>query len=223
MYSALQGFAKSMLPRIQAGVFLPTYSLICKRASNLEALLPKLSSIRPKVVLIHATGIKVYREGEWKVKMNGFARRRKWIKLHIAIDVCTQEIIRLEITKGHTADCKVGPKIIAGLPKSVNRVIADGGYDTKRCRKAIEQIGAKELIPPRKSRPLSATLGGRNNSLLEIKGLGGDKLAREIWRKLTGYSRKALVEVSFSRMKRMYGEKFFLKKVATQTECSIRC
>ena len=135
----------------------------------MEALLPKLSSRRPKVVLIHATGIKVYGEGEWKVKMNGVARRRKWIKLYIAVDECTQKIIRLEITKGHTADCKVGPKIIAGLPKSVNIVIADGGYDTKRCRKAIEQIGAKELIPPRKSRRFSATLGGRNNSLLEIK------------------------------------------------------
>ena len=91
---------------------LPTYSLICKRASKLEALLPKLSSRRPQVVLIDASGIKVYGEGEWKVKVHGKTKRRKWIKLHIAIDAKTQEIIELEVSHGHRADCLVGPKLI---------------------------------------------------------------------------------------------------------------
>ena len=59
---------------------------------------------------------------------------------------------------------------------------------------------------------------------MEIKGLGGDKLAREIWGKLTGYSRRALVETSFSRLKRLYGERFFSKKVETQkVEGHIKC
>jgi len=54
---------------------------------------------RPKVVLIDASGIKVYGEGEWKVKVHGASKRRKWIKLHIAIDAKTQEIIELELLK----------------------------------------------------------------------------------------------------------------------------
>ena len=223
-YRTLEGFAKSMLPHIQADIFLPTYSLICKRASNLEALLPKLSSRRPKVVLLDATGIKVYGEGEWKVKMHGASKRRKWIKLHIAVDEKTQEIIHLAITNGHEADCKVGPKIIDNLPKSVDTVIGDGGYDTKRCRQAIHQAGAKELIPPRKNSRLSKDLLRRNKALLEIKGLGGDQLAREIWGKMTGYSRRALAETSFSRLKRLYGERFFSKKMETQkVEGHIKC
>jgi len=223
-YRTLEGFAKSILPYIQADIFLPTYSLICKRASKLEALLPKLSSRRPKVVLIDATGIKVYGEGEWKVKIHGASKRRTWIKLHIAVDEKTQEIIHLEITNGHEADCKIGPKIIDNLPKSVDTVIGDGGYDTKRCRQAIHRVGAKELIPPRKNGRLSPALLRRNNALLEIKGLGGDHLAREIWGKLTGYSRRALAETSFSRLKRLYGERFFSKKMETQkVEGHIKC
>lgn len=223
-YRALEGFAKSILPGLDPDIFLPTYSLICKRASKLEALLPKLSSRRPKVVLIDATGIKVYGEGEWKVKMHGASKRRKWIKLHIAVDEKNQEIIHLEVTKGHEADCKVGPKIIDKLPRSVNKVIGDGGYDTKRCRQAIDRIGAKDLIPPRKNSQLSSTLIRRNNALLEIKGLGGDKLAREIWGKLTGYSRRVLAETSFSRLKGLYGERFFSKKMETQkVEGHIKC
>jgi len=177
----------------------------------MEALLPKLSSRRPKLVLIEASGIKVYGEGEWKVKVHGASKRRKWIKLHIAIDAKTQEIMELEVTHGHRADCAVGPSIIEKLPRSTKTVIGDGGYDTKRCRKAVYNLGAKELIPPRRNSKICRDLERRNRALLEIKGLGGDNLAREIWGKLTEYSTRALVETSFSRMKRLYGERFYSK------------
>ena len=126
--------------------------------------------------------------------------------------------------KTSEGDCKIGPKIIDNLPKSVDTVIGDGGYDTKRCRQAIHRVGAKELIPPRKNGRLSPALLRRNNALLEIKGLGGDHLAREIWGKLTGYSRRALAETSFSRLKRLYGERFFSKKMEAQkVEGHIKC
>jgi len=223
-YRALEGFSKSILPLLHTCVALPTYSLICKRASKMEALLPKLSSRRPRVVLIDASGIKVYGEGEWKVKVHGTSKRRKWIKLHIAIDARSQEIIELEVTHGHRADCAVGPKIIEKLPKSIKTVMGDGGYDTKHCRKVIEKVGARELIPPRRNSKISRDLERRNRALLEIKGLGGDNLAREIWGKLTGYSRRALVETSFSRLKRLYGERFYSKKMETQrVEGLIKC
>jgi len=222
-YRALEGFSKSILPLLHASLDLPTYSLICKRASKMEALLPKLSWRKPKVVLIDASGVKVYGEGEWKVKIHGVSKRRKWVKIHIAIDAKTQEIIELEITKGYRADCIVGPKIIQKLPRSTKAVLGDGGYDTKNCREAIRDIGATDLIPPRKSSRLS-NLGRRNQSLLEIKGLGGDLVAREIWGKLTGYSKRSLVETAFSRMKRLFGERFYSQKMETQkVEGIIKC
>ena len=164
-YRSLEGFSKSILPLLNTATALPTYSLICKRASTLEALLPKLSSRRPQVVLIDASGIKVYGEGEWKVKVHGKTKRRKWIKLHIAIDAKTQEIIELEVSHGHRADCLVGPKLIKQLPRSTKMVIGDGGYDTRKCRRTIMQIGAEELIPPRKNARLTKDLERRNNTI----------------------------------------------------------
>ena len=223
-YRSLEGFARSILPLIKPGLILPTYSLICKRASELESLLPNLSSRRSRIVLIDATGIKVYGEGEWKVKIHGAAKRRKWIKLHVAVDEKTQEIVQLEVTSSHESDCKIGPKIINRLPKSVSTVIGDGGYDTTRCREAIGKIGAKDLIPPRRNSRLSKTLIRRNMAITEIKSLGGDKIARTIWGKITGYSRRALVETSFSRLKCIYGERFFSKKLDKQKiEGHIKC
>lgn len=223
-YRTLEGFSKSILPLLHAVVAFPTYSLICKRASKLETLLPKLSSRRPQVVLIDASGIKVCGEGEWKVKVHGKTKRRKWIKLHIAIDEKSQEIIRLEVSDGHRADCRIGAELIKKLPKSTKMVMGDGGYDTRDCRKGIDSIGARELIPPRKNGRLTKDLHRRNNAILEIKGLGGDQLAREIWGKLTGYSKRVLVETTFSRIKRLYGDRFYSRKSTTQrVEGHIKC
>ena len=103
-YRALEGFAKSILPLLKQGVDLPTYSLICKRAPELGALLPKLSKRRPQVIMLDASGIKVAGEGEWKVKIHGQSKRRKWIKIHRAIDATTQETLQLEVTNSHVDD-----------------------------------------------------------------------------------------------------------------------
>ena len=57
-----------------------------------------------------------------------------------------------------------------------------------------------------------------------IRGLGGDKTARSLWGKLTGYSRRALVETAFSRMKRLFGDRLFSKRFEAQSvENHLRC
>ena len=78
---------------------------------------PELSKRRPQGIILDATGIKVAGEGEWKVKIHGKAKRRKWLKVHIAVDAKTQEILGLDITDGHTADCSIGEKLINRCPK----------------------------------------------------------------------------------------------------------
>jgi len=223
-YRALEGFSKSILPLLEINTHLPTYSLTCKRAASVANQLPKLSTRRPLVALLDASGIKICGEGEWKVKIHGVAKRRKWLKLHIAIDAQSQEIIGLEVTHAHRADCSVGPTLIGKLPKSVHTVMADGAYDTASCRNAISSMGATELIPPRKTAKYRNHLSQRNQAISEMKGLGGDPLAREIWGKLTGYSRRSLVETAFSRLKRLYGDRLYSQSPNNQKiEVMIKC
>ena len=74
-YRGLEGFAKSILQKMYSWFEVPSYSLICKRAKELSRSLPELSSRRPSVVLIDASGIKVFGEGEWKRKIHGVGRR----------------------------------------------------------------------------------------------------------------------------------------------------
>ncbi len=43
-------------------------------------------------IAVDSTGLKVYGEGEWKVSKHGVCKHRTWMKLHLAIDVETQNI-----------------------------------------------------------------------------------------------------------------------------------
>ena len=45
----------------------------------------------------------------------------------------------------------------------------------------------------------------RNQAVRAIKGLEGDELARTIWGKLSGYSKRVLVESKIAAWKRMLG------------------
>ncbi|NGX45133.1 MAG: hypothetical protein K940chlam2_00276 [Chlamydiae bacterium] len=67
--------------------------------------------------MFDATGIKVSGEGEWKVKIHGKSKRRKWIKVHIAVDAKTQEILQLEITDSFCSRLHHRPKAHKKVPK----------------------------------------------------------------------------------------------------------
>ena len=49
-------------------------------------------------LVIDSTGLKVFGEGEWKVKKHGQERRRIWRKLHLAVDSKTHEIICADLS-----------------------------------------------------------------------------------------------------------------------------
>lgn len=219
-YRMLEGFTKYILN----GIKLPTYSLTCKRASKLNMNLPKLSAKRPHTIIVDASGIKVLGEGEWKVKVHGKGRPRKWIKLHLAIDAKTQEIVAELTTESDIGDPTAFPCLFAQLNRRVKEVLADGAYDSGDIRDLIKQQGGKALIPPPKNGVCSGLDADRDQAVLDIRALGGDKIARSIWGKLTGYSRRALVETTFSRYKKMFGERAFSRTHERQVvENRLKC
>jgi hypothetical protein len=222
-YRSLEGFSKSVFAKMKKWLHLPTYSLICKRVEQLEATLPKLSNRRPCCIIFDASGWKVIGEGEWKVKIHGKSKPRQWIKIHIALDAKTQEIVAEVTTESNIADFRMVAPLLDQMPNSVKKVLGDGAYDRSQSREAIRKKKAKALIPP----PRNARIRGsseRDHAILEIQGLGGDEIARSIWRKLSGYSRRSLVESAFSSLKRMFGDRLFSKKFKNQRiESRVRC
>ncbi len=207
-YRMLEGFARFFFEQFKK-MKVPTYSLTCKRAKGLSTKLPKLSSCRPKTVIVDATGIKVQGEGEWKVKVHGKGRPRKWIKLHVAIDERTQEIVGEISTEATMDDGKAFPKVVQQVRGRPKLVIGDGAYDDRDVRDLIRKKGGKGLIPPPSNAVCHGTDLERDEAIKVIRAFGGDKVAKSIWGKLSGYSRRALVETTFSRYKKMFGERAF--------------
>lgn len=223
-YRFLEGFMKSILFLSKQKAAIPTYSLICKRAASIKNFLPQLSTSQSKVIILDASGVKIYGEGEWKVKIHGKGRPRKWLKIHIALDAKTQNIVAEVTTESTVVDSKMTQNLLDQIAGPIKTTICDGAYDKADARIAISHRKSKALIPPPKNARYKGFASDRDDALSIIEGLGNDEQARSLWRKLTGYSRRALVETAFSRMKRLFGDRLFSKAIEKQSiENRLRC
>ncbi|MEX3592023.1 MAG: transposase, partial [Burkholderia sp.] len=62
------------------------YTTLCRRAKTLDVELPILRDKEPIHLVVDSTGLKVYGEGEWKVRQHGYSKRRTWRKVHLALN-----------------------------------------------------------------------------------------------------------------------------------------
>ena len=132
----------------------------------------------------------------------------------------SHEIILAEVTDQNIADCQVMPKLLKRAPRSVKQALGDGAFDTASCYQAAYENNISLLTPPRRgavwnSLATAASLA-RDQAIAEITILGGDDVARGLWKKLRGYHRRSLVETTFSRFKRIFGSKLFSKRPDSQ-------
>ena len=80
----------SVLKLLGVALPVPDYTTLCRRRRQLAVSLPRRAKDKPLHVAVDATGIKVYAEGEWKVRSHGWSKRRTWRKLHSALGAsCT--------------------------------------------------------------------------------------------------------------------------------------
>ena len=219
-FRALQGYLNSLLDLMGIEKELPHYTLFCKRGHEVASLLPKLSTRRPVELVIDSSGLKIYGEGEWKTHKHGREKRRRWLKIHTAVDPKSGECISSILTDERGADPSFLSPLIEATPKSIQRVYADGAYDTFKCRESLRKRGIEEVIPPRKGATLNPHLQLRSQSIQEIKGLGGDI---NLWKKLKGYGRRSLAETFFSRLKIWYKERLSCRSFSNQQIETLLC
>ncbi len=66
----------------------------------------------PLHLLIDSTGVKIHGEGEWLDQKHGVRSRRRWRKLHLAVDADTQEIVAVELTPDDVGDVSTLPDLL---------------------------------------------------------------------------------------------------------------
>lgn len=219
-YRQLIGLVLSIFALMKLALPVPHFTTVAARAALLGRHFKKISRQLPTDLVFDSSGFKIFGEGEWTVRQHGKQRRRRWKKFHIGICPQTHEIIVTEATELETADCEVGPRLLRKAPKSVKRAIGDGAYDTWECYKSAYEKGQKLIVPPREGAVLNKTgkpwCQPRNDTICQIIGLGNDKDAIKLWKKLVGYHSRSLVETAFSRLKGIFGPRLFSKNIDSQ-------
>jgi len=98
-------------------------------------------------IIFDSTGLKVYGEGEWKMKVHVKSKRRTWRKFHIGIDVQTQDIVCCELTENSEGDAEVAERLAEKLPDKIKSARSDGAYDAGRFRKRVDDKGGTCIVP----------------------------------------------------------------------------
>ncbi|MDF7735039.1 transposase, partial [Klebsiella pneumoniae] len=95
---AAQGFIDSIFSLMNVPLRCPDYSCVSRRAKSVNVSFKTPTRGEIAHLVIDSTGLKVFGEGEWKVKKHGQERRRIWRKLHLAVDSKTHEIICADLS-----------------------------------------------------------------------------------------------------------------------------
>ncbi|MEZ9128122.1 IS5 family transposase [Vibrio splendidus] len=203
---ALQGFIDSIFELLEVPLTSPDYTCISKRSKTVQVKYRNKSRGVIRHIAIDSTGLKVFGEGEWKVKKHGAEKRRTWRKLHLAVDVETHEAISAEISLVSVGDSEVMPTLLNPLRRKVDTVSADGAYDTKSCYETLQNKGSTPLIPPRKNAALWEEGHPRNEA---VKALKNGTIAE--WKSESGYHYRSISETAMSRYKGLTSGKLSLR------------
>lgn len=174
------------------------YTTLWRRSTKLTFSLPEAIKDPSRVVIVDGTGIKTTNRGDWRSVF--YERRKNWLKVNIAIDENTGELLGIDIAPGPQHDSKSFEKIVQDVPMSVLK--GDGAFDKKSIFNYCRDNGIKPVIKIRKG-SITRSRGSllRKKCLIELKELGEDS-----WKEKYGYGKRWLVESYFSAVKRSYGE-----------------
>jgi len=148
----VEGFVRSLFRMMKINLRVPDHSTLSKRGKELRVKLPKKTSQSLNIVM-DSTGLKIYGEGEWKVRMHGISKRRTWLKLHIGANPEDGEIQAALLTQNNVSDDAAVEVLLEQIEQEIAEFGADGAYDK---RKVYDSLNAHSpdvniLIPPRKT------------------------------------------------------------------------
>jgi len=216
-YRQTEGLGRSLVKLMQVEVTIPDYSSLAKRAAKLGISLSVTARRGPIDVVVDSTGLKVFGEGEWKMRKHGKSKRRTWRKLHLTVNPATQEIEAEVLTENSEHDADQ----VDGLLDQVNGPVAafygDGAYDQWKVYDSLSDRAVRPIIPPRRNAKIKqhgnarATPLVRDEAIRRIRHIG-----RKRWKEEIGYHLRSLAETAMHRMKSCFGDKLKNRKLPNQ-------
>lgn len=199
-YRQSEGFTRALISH--TSLKAPDYTSIAWRVKRIDVKID--DTIDPDDIIVIAadsSGIKVANRGEWIRKR--WNVRRGFIKMHIAVDKETKEIVAMKVTKEDVHDGKKLISLVKQAMKnaSIGKVIADGAYDSRNNFRFLSDNNIEPVIKVRKNASLKAR-GCMPRKLSVVE----QKQDFDGWKKKHGYGYRLAAESAFSAFKRIFGE-----------------
>ena len=199
-YRQLEGFMRGLSQHVD-GLKAPDYTTIWWRVAKMKVDLASSVALDKDVTIaVDSSGIKVSNRGEWIHKK--WKVKRGFIKVHIAVDIKTKQILAIEVTKEDVGDGRMLKRLVDGAASKagLKGVVADGAYDSKSNFRMLAERGIDPLIRVRKN---ASFKGG---GCMPRKFAVVEQLGNANWRRERGYGYRWMVESAFSCLKRVFGE-----------------
>ncbi|WP_428666639.1 IS5 family transposase [Runella sp.] len=216
-----QGLIQSLLTIMKIDLKVPSYTQLCRRQAQLSTdIKPLLFSVQGDEglhIVVDSTDLKVYGEGEWKVRKHGASKRRVWRKLHLADDVATRMIEAVELTTNSITDAQAVEPLLDQITASISTFGGDGAYDQLQVYDALQERTITPIIPPRSNAIVWTDEAGvdlehpRNEALKVI-----DELGFWGWKQHSRYHQRSLAETLMFRWKSTFGERLQSRKLTNQ-------
>ena len=199
---AAQGFIDSIFSLMNVPLRCLDYTCVSKRAKSVNVSVKTPTRGEIAHLVIDSTGLKVFDEGEWKVKKHGKERRRIWRKLHLAVDAKTHEIICVDLSLNNVTDSEAFPGLIRQTHRKIRSAAADGSYDTRLCHDELQRKKIHALIPPRKG-----ACYWSDEYLDRNRAVANQRLSESNarWKWTTDYNRRSIAETAMYRIKQLFG------------------
>jgi Transposase DDE domain len=222
----VEGFMRSIFRMMKINLPVPDHTTLSKRGKDVQVNLSKNANQKLNIVM-DSTGLKIYGEGEWKVRQHGVSQRRTWRKLHIGANPEDGEIQAVILTENNVSDDAAVEVLLKQIEQEIDKFAADGAYDK---RKVYDCLNAHSpdvtiLIPPRKNARIwkhgntKAERLKRDENLRSIR-----KQGRKEWKKKSGYYVRSLSETAMFRLKTIFGDALSTRLLETQTtQALVRC
>jgi hypothetical protein len=217
-----EGLMASVITLMDLAISAPDHSTISRRAVTLPVIQAASVPHGPLHLLIDSSGLQVYGAGQWLEAKHGAKSRRKWRKLHLAVDADNGMIVAQILTDQDADDPSQVAPLLDQIDGLVDRITADGAYDGAPTYETIAAHGddIEVVIPPRSTAVLSGEEGlfaQRDRHLEMITERG-----RMAWQKATDYGKRSLVETTMGRYKALIGPRLRARGFAAQqTEAAV--
>jgi len=215
-----EGLVSDILKKLGVKCNAPDYTTLSVRSKTIAVSI-RTRDIRENLhIVVDSTGVKVFGEGEWKVRKHGYSKRRTWLKLHIGADETTGDILVGEVTNNGVHDSVMLDPLLDQLPdkQRIDQCSGDGAYDTRTCYQTLKKHGVKKVtIPPQKNAKIWQHGNSKEERLVRDENLRAiRKLGRKQWKEDSDYHRRSLSETAMFRLKTIFGEKVSARSFANQ-------